>query len=104
MKKTKTIAKKRPHLLLLMLGFLLSVSSAQAQTKTVTGKVTSSSGEPIAGATVLAQNSKQATTTGDNGTFSLQVNSNVTVLVVSHVNYTVREVALENRNNVSVVL
>ena len=73
---------------------LLSTSLAQAQNKTVTGRVTAENGDRISNATVLAKNSTIGTSTNENGDFSLSVPSDVTTLVISSVGYDTKEVAI----------
>jgi TonB-linked SusC/RagA family outer membrane protein len=64
---------------------------AMAQQKTVTGKVQSSEGEPLSGATVKLKGSKGGTTTNANGEFSIQAADGAT-LVISYVGYEAKEV------------
>lgn len=79
-----------------------NVAAAQ-QVGIVKGIVTDANGEPIIGATVKVNNSKNATVTDINGNFSLNNVSNGT-LVVSYVGYINKEVAFSNGQTLKIVL
>jgi TonB-linked SusC/RagA family outer membrane protein len=70
----------------LVLLVFLSIS-AFAQQKTVSGRVTDSSGQAVASATVAARGSRAATQTNAEGRFTLSVPSNVTELTISSVGF-----------------
>ena len=55
-------------------GLMLTAVSitAKAQTRTISGTVTAS-GKPLSGVTVSQEGSDQATVTGENGTYRLEV-------------------------------
>lgn len=92
-------------LLSAILCFVLafSVQFAAAQDKTITGKVTDSKdGSPVAGASVQAKGSKTGTTTRGDGSFSLSVGPNVSVLVFSSVGYETQEVSISGKTSVDV--
>ncbi|HVG12625.1 MAG TPA: carboxypeptidase-like regulatory domain-containing protein, partial [Flavisolibacter sp.] len=74
---------------------------AVAQQRTVTGRVTSADGAPVAGATVTAKGTNSATQTNDEGAFSLSVPNGVTTLVVSSVGFAEQELALGANNTVN---
>ena len=67
---------------------LLSLSESQAQspTITVTGKVTDEKGISVSGATVIEKNTRNATTTREDGTFTLQVKPRAKI-IVTYVGY-----------------
>jgi len=84
----------------LFLGLL--ALNAQAQNKTVTGKVLDAKdGSPIAAASVVAKGTSTGAKTAADGTFAITVPSSVTKLVVSTVGYSSREVAAEGNVMVS---
>ena len=84
--------------------FLLFVlSHVFAQTKTVTGIVTDSSNNPVAGATVSA-NSKHITTTDASGKFSLNVPANATLLQISFVGMETSTASIAKTSSVFVTL
>ena len=84
----------------LFLGLL--AINAQAQNKTVTGKVLDAKdGSPIAAASVVAKGTSTGAKTAADGTFAITVPSSVTKLVVSTVGYSSREVNAEGNVTVS---
>ncbi len=84
----------------LFLGLL--ALNAQAQNKTVTGKVLDAKdGSPIAAASVVAKGTTTGAKTAADGTFAITVPSSVTKLVVSTVGYSSKEVAAEGNVTVS---
>jgi TonB-linked SusC/RagA family outer membrane protein len=84
----------------LFLGLL--AINAQAQNKTVTGKVLDAKdGSPIAAASVVAKGTSTGAKTAADGTFAITVPSSVTKLVVSTVGYSSREVSAEGNVTVS---
>jgi TonB-dependent starch-binding outer membrane protein SusC len=89
-------------LVCLMAGlfWILSQSMAQGQ---VTGRVTDALGAPVAGATVKVKNQKGGTSTAADGTFTLAVPANAT-LVVSSVNMEAQEIAVGSSGMVNVQL
>ncbi|MFM2015234.1 MAG: hypothetical protein RIQ51_724 [Bacteroidota bacterium] len=85
-------------------GLFLSlfVINAQAQNKTVTGKVLDAKdGSPIAAASVVAKGTSTGAKTAADGTFAITVPTSVTKLVVSTVGYSSKEVTAEGNVTVS---
>jgi TonB-linked SusC/RagA family outer membrane protein len=76
---------RKLKLKLLLVGLLFCVQSLWAQTQ-VTGKVTDATGAPIPGVTVTVKNGKIGTTTGQDGTFTLNAPAN-SRLVFSYVGF-----------------
>jgi TonB-linked SusC/RagA family outer membrane protein len=76
--------------------FALSQARAQSPTITVTGKVTDEKGISVSGATVLEKSSRNATTTRDDGSFTITVKKGA-ILVVSYVGYDRFESAAKER-------
>lgn len=92
-------------IILLILCVSLSFAQSFAQNRVVTGKVTDESGNPIAGASVVAKSSKGGTTTGADGSFKLSVANTVKSLTISSLNYVQKDVmiAANNTANASLV-
>ena len=90
--------------------FLLSLitaiclfASATAQNKQVSGVVTSTSGDPIVGATVIVERTNDGATTGVNGQFTVNASVNDN-LVVSFIGYETNITKVGNRTSVSIEL
>ena len=89
-------------LLLVAVAVFFSCIQGQAQqTITVTGKVTDEKGAAIAGATVAIKGTGMATTTRDDGTWTLTVKPR-TKLIISYVGYDSREI--EARSGLTIAL
>ncbi|MDE6282753.1 MAG: TonB-dependent receptor [Muribaculaceae bacterium] len=98
MKHSQTgIAKK---FLFLMVGLLMAVG-VNAQSITVSGTVTDPTGEPLIGASVLAEGTTNGASTDIDGNYTIKVAPNA-VLVVSYVGYDTKRVPVEGRTTVNV--
>lgn len=87
---------------LVLLFFFLS-GGIFAQ-KTVTGKVTNqATNAPIVGASVAIQGTQTGTTTGDDGTFSLRVPSDNSILTISSVGFKPLNLSVSGRTSVGTV-
>jgi TonB-linked SusC/RagA family outer membrane protein len=81
--------------LVLAAVFLLFCQLLWAQTKTITGKVTDTKdGGPIPGVSVVVKGSSAGTTTGVDGTYTLEAPATATTLVFSSLGYDSKEVAI----------
>lgn len=84
--------------------FVLASLAAAAQTRTVTGKVTSADdGSAVPGANIQVKGSSQGTVSDADGNFSISVGSDA-VLVFSFVGYASQEVAVGAQSVINVVL
>ncbi|WP_231590719.1 SusC/RagA family TonB-linked outer membrane protein [Hymenobacter terrenus] len=90
------------RIMLLFAACLCSVS-AWAQTKTVTGRIQGSDSGPLPGATVLERGTTNGTSSGADGTFTLNVQPGAS-LVISSVGYTAQTVAVGDQTTVNVTL
>ena len=90
--------------LLWMVAMLLSVSS-WAQTKTVSGTVTSMiEGEPLPGVSIRVKDSGNGTVTNIDGQYTLEVPGSNAVLVFSYVGYTTEEVTVGNQTTINLAM
>ncbi|MBC6365514.1 TonB-dependent receptor [Algoriphagus sp. AK58] len=91
-----------------LLGFALSfltIVSVLAQTKTITGRVTSSEEpEGVPGASVVVKGTTQGTVTNLDGSYSITVSSDANVLVFSFVGYLTKEVTVGSSTVINVQL
>jgi iron complex outermembrane receptor protein len=79
--------------------------SVSAQDRTVTGKVTDAKdGAPLVAASVAVKGTNKGTTTAADGTFSINVASNQTTLVVTLLNYATQEVQISGKSTITVAL
>lgn len=87
-----------------LIAMLVSLVS-YAQQRTITGKVTDSKdGSPVAGATVTAKGTRNATQTGLDGSYQLTVDASVTTLVLSFSGYETQEINVSGRTSADVGL
>ena len=70
----------------------------------ITGKVTSSAGEPLPGVTVLLKGTNNGTATDANGNYSLSVPENGGTLVFSFIGYTTQEKTFSGPGTVNVTM
>ncbi|MGE8379577.1 MAG: carboxypeptidase-like regulatory domain-containing protein, partial [Sphingobacterium sp.] len=80
-----------------------SMQSLYAQQIQIAGKITDSNGNPISGVTINVKGSSQGTSTNEQGLFTLNANSNATLLL-SAVGYNAQEVQVNGRKTISVTL
>lgn len=76
---------------------------AQAQTKTVKGRITNEKSEPIAGAAVSVRGTTTGVNTNNSGDYTITVGNNAT-LVITYVGYDIKEVRVGNSAVVDVQL
>ncbi len=83
-----------------LLNNTLNVASAAV---TITAKVVNENGEPMPGVSIKIKGTPRGTTTGDDGTFTIQANEN-DVLVISFVGYDDKEIKAAAANNTVIAL
>jgi TonB-linked SusC/RagA family outer membrane protein len=87
-----------------LLVLVLAAGRTLAQTRTLQGKVTTSTGKAIEGATVREKGSKGGVQTNSNGEFTIRVNGASPVIVISYIGYSTREVSAEDETSLNVQL
>jgi len=90
-------------LLTLLTVLMLGIFVANAQSRTVTGRVTDNQGAPVEGASVVVKGTTRGTTTNSTGAFTINV-SNGETLTFSAVNYGSVDIAVGNQSTVNVTL
>jgi TonB-linked SusC/RagA family outer membrane protein len=80
------------------------VEKLQVADLTVKGTVTDEKGEKLPGVNITIKGSNKGTSTNSNGDFTLNVSSEKAVLVFSFVGYESKEIQLNNKTNINVVL
>lgn len=89
--------------MLLAVSFLLFSVLAKAQNQEVTGKVTDSTGLPLAGASINVKGMKGGVSAGPDGAFHLSVRPNA-VLVISAVGFRTQEVPIDGSGPITIQL
>jgi len=90
--------------MLLWLAMLLPAMVTLGQTRTITGKVTEESGNPVPFATVRIQGAESGTSTDASGVFRLPVEDSVTAIVVSATGFVTQTVSIQGLETVNVIL
>lgn len=93
---------KQNFLIPLACGVLVA-TSATAQTRAVSGRVTDATGSALPGVTVLERGTTNGTSTGADGSFSLSVQPGAT-LVLSSIGFETQNVVVGDRTTVAVSL
>jgi TonB-linked SusC/RagA family outer membrane protein len=96
--------KRALRIFLLFFVLLISFIPGRifAQAKVVTGKVSGTDGQPIAGVSVGEKGTKAGTATDASGNFSLSVSNLYSALVVSSLGYQSQTIALNGRTEITV--
>ena len=89
-------------LMCLLVGLLFAFS-VKAQTVTVSGVVTDPSGEPLIGASILAEGTSMGAATNIDGEYTINVAENAT-LVFSYVGYDTQRIAVNGRTSINVTM
>lgn len=89
--------------IILLLLIVLPVWSLMAQQRTVSGKVTDETGEPIPSVLVLIKGSTAGTTTDLDGTYSISVSGDVT-LIFNMIGFKGQEISTKGTNSIDVTL
>ncbi len=98
-----TKKKLRGHKFFFLCLLLVSFSvGALAQQRTITGKVTDTSGQPLPGVTVVLKESTQGTVTNTEGEYTLPNVPEDATLVFSFVGMKTQEVAVNNQTTINI--
>ncbi|MDH6252460.1 TonB-linked SusC/RagA family outer membrane protein [Chryseobacterium sp. H1D6B] len=86
-------------------GLMLTAVSTntKAQTRTISGTVTASN-KPLSGVSISQEGSDQVTTTGENGTYTLQVSAENPILLFRHPDYAEERITATNQTVVNISL
>jgi len=93
---------KQKLLLIILFACTLNIA-AIAQSVQVSGRVVTSANVPLPGTNIAVKGSSQGAISDDDGKFSLAVPANAT-LVISHVGFTTRTVAVKGRATITILL
>ena len=99
---TKTLFRKLFSISIALTVFTISM---QAQTRVISGKVTSATNEPQQGASVIIKGKSRGIATDANGTFSITVPSGAVTLLVTNIGFaTTEKIVGANISQVNIVL
>ncbi len=88
---------------LLLIGFLCTVSFAQAQVQTITGTVTDPNSLPLPGVYVIIKGQEKGTTTDFNGNYSIEATQG-DILQFSYVGFSTQEATVGSSATINIVL
>lgn len=92
------------NFILIFLSFLMLPNISFGQ-RILSGIVSDAqSNDPLIGATIYASESNAGTTTDIDGNFSIEVNNDSDVLLISYIGYKDQEIKITNENNLSIQL
>ncbi len=95
----------KQKLLSVLLLCTLLIGTAYAQSRTISGTVTSAEdGTTLPGVSVTVQGTSVGTQTSANGTYTLSVPSSATKLVFSYIGFIRQEIDIDGRTTINVVL
>jgi TonB-linked SusC/RagA family outer membrane protein len=94
----------RPVLAGLMLFLLVGLQAWSQQAGSVRGQVTDAEGTPLIGVTVMVKGEGRGTVTDIDGYYSLPLEPGDAVLVYSYIGYLSREIPIEGRSQIDLVL
>ncbi len=87
-----------------LLALCLACGPVWAQTRTLSGRVTTEAQEPLPGVSVVVKGTRTGTTTDGEGRYRLAVEASAQTLVFSFIGYQATEVAIGNRTTIDVPL
>ncbi len=92
--------------MLILLGLILIPLQADAQNRTITGKVSDQSGAELIGVNILLKGTITGTITDLNGAFSIAVpeSSENPVLVISYIGFSTQEITVGESSSLDIVL
>ncbi|MDJ1501031.1 TonB-dependent receptor [Xanthocytophaga agilis] len=92
------------YVLIAACTLLISITQANAQAKSITGKVTDDKGGELPGVSVLIKGTNNGTVTNSEGRYTLSVSNPDAVLVFSFIGYISEETSLNGRSTIDVQL
>ena len=81
-----------------------SLFAQDNKSKIITGNITSQTGDAISGASVQLKGSSLGTSSNEKGEFTITVEDTRSILVISHVGYKEKEIAVKNQSALNIIL
>ncbi len=94
----------RNLLSLTLAALMLATNVASAQNRSITGSVTGSKNEPLAGVNIVIRGTTTGVMTDMDGKYSIPIQSNDAVLVFTYIGYGQEEVTVGNQSSINVAL
>jgi len=89
----------------ILTAFMIMLSMAVfSQEKTIIGTVTDSAGQPLPGTNIIEKGTTNGAQTDFDGNFSITVNGENSILEISFLGYTKKEVLVGNQTNLNIVM
>jgi TonB-dependent SusC/RagA subfamily outer membrane receptor len=104
MKRKNVVLKWGSSLAMLCLLLFMATIGANAQQRTITGKVADDKGFPLPGVTVIVKGTTLGTVTNFDGNFTLSVPASAVTLQFSFVGMKAQEVAIEGKTSFSITM
>ncbi|KFF03383.1 SusC/RagA family TonB-linked outer membrane protein [Flavobacterium reichenbachii] len=91
---------------LVFLFFLnfLAITTMNAQSNTIEGKITDASGLSLPGVNIQEKGTKNGTSTDFEGSFKINVTNNKAILIISYLGFQTQEVSIAGKNKINVSL
>lgn len=87
-----------------LLSILILLFALNLNAQTISGKVTNSIGEPIAGVNILGKGTSKNTLTDKEGTYILKVEEGTTILLFEYLGYQTAEVKIKTQTMIDITL
>lgn len=101
---THFLSRKLKYVCALVMSLSFIMTSALAQSVTVTGKVINDKAEPLPNVSVLVKGTSNGVTTNEQGEFSINVPNNKSALVISSVGYQTQTITVGTQRKFDIVM
>ncbi len=95
---------KKLNLKLLTIVWLFCSAVTFAQSRTVTGIVKDQGGTPLPGASIVEKGNTNGAQSDFDGNFSIEVSEPNSILIISYIGYTTKEVGVLEQTNIEIIL
>jgi TonB-linked SusC/RagA family outer membrane protein len=101
----KLVTKKiKCNLVFLFFLNFLAITTMNAQSNTIEGKITDASGLSLPGVNIQEKGTKNGTSTDFEGSFKMNVTNTKAVLIISYLGFQTQEVSIAGKNKINVSL